>query len=469
MQVLLIYPDICPYSRQYHHGIGYLSAMLKSGGHSTFLLHLKNDISERRLVQKIGALKPDLIAISTTAQQFPYARKYARSIKQHFPTPIICGGIHPTLSPDEVISSECIDIVCVGEGEYTLLELAEALERRKDICKIADLWVKREGLIYQNPRRPLLQDLDKLPFPDREIFGPPTILRGKRIADVIAGRGCPYDCTYCCNHGLRKVYSGLGKFLRYRSVANVLLEIQKLRTEYGVQKINFDDETFTLNHSWLRQFCGRYASEIGLPFGCNARVETLNREILGLLKESGCEVLRIGIESGNEWLRREVLHRNMTNEQIKAAFDMAHEVGLNTLAFNMIGIPFETPEMAEETIALNRQIDPNQIQCSVFFPYPGTHLYQVCKAHDFLTLARKSSYFQEGSVLNLPTLSNKQIVNYQRKIWELILKKELQNRRFLRPVFSGLSTVLGERLTFRLANLVKWRLDTLARFLRRIE
>lgn len=470
MKVLFIYPDIALYSRRYQQGVGYLSAVLKKAGHTTSLLHLEKDVSSKWLLAQVERFAPDLVGISIITHQFAYARKYAGWIKTAFPgIPIICGGVHPTLWPQEVISESGIDIICLGEGEGPLLELVTRLEARIDFQDVPGLWVKQGGEIIRNPRPPLLQDLDQLPFPDREVFDFPRILRRwSGVADVISGRGCPYNCTYCCSPSLRKLSSGLGKFIRRRSVARVIQEIHELASRYPVKKINFDDDTFALDLNWIQEFRKYYPREIGLPFTCNARVEPLNRDMLSELKEAGCDTLYIGVESGSERLRREVLHRNMTNEHIATVFATAHKMGLKTFAYNMIGFPFETPELAEETVALNRKINPTKIQISTLYPYPGTELYRLCQEHGFLTPESKDSYFSEGSVLRLPSFSNEQIIHYHQVMWDLKLKKEIETRRFLRPIFTALKVVLGEHLTLRLGNWVRRRMPDLEWFLRKI-
>jgi len=471
MRVLFIYPDITLYSRRYQQGVGYLSAVLKKAGHRTFLLHLQKDVSAKWLLGQVERFNPDLIAISTTTNQFPYARKCAGWIKTAHPTtPTIYGGVHPTLQPDEVISDPATDMVCIGEGEYPLLELVGRLESGKDILDIPGLWVKRDGQIYRNPRPPLLQDLDQLPFPDREVFDFPLILRRwSGVADFISGRGCPYNCTYCCSPSLRNLSAGLGKFIRRRSVVGVIAEIQQVVSHYKVKKINFDDDTFTIDLNWIREFRQLYPREIGLPFNCNARVETLSREMLTELKAAGGDILFIGVESGSEWLRQEVLQRKMTNEQIVTAFATAHEMGLKTFAYNMVGLPLETPEMAEETIALNRQINPTKIQITTFYPYPGTELYRLCQERGYLSPEDKDSYFGEGSSLNLPTMSSRQIIGYHRAMWDLKLRRELESRRLLRPIFAVLKLLMGERRALRLGNLVRKRLPKLEWFLRGLD
>ena len=170
MKVLFIYPDICIASGRFQEGIGYMSAVLKKAGHSTSLLHIEKELSRKELWDSVGSFAPDLIGFSATTNQYPYVEQYAGWVKERFDVPIVCGGIHPTMSPEEVIADKHIDMVCIGEGEYPLLELADGLENGKNICGIKNLWVKEAGTVHRNEMRPLIANLDELPFPDRDLF-----------------------------------------------------------------------------------------------------------------------------------------------------------------------------------------------------------------------------------------------------------------------------------------------------------
>ncbi len=422
LKVLFIYPDVWAYGGDFYYGIAYMSAVLKSSGHQASLLHVTREISKKKFVHEVKRIGPDLVGFTSTSNQFPYVKLFATWIKGTFDLPVVCGGIHSTLRPDEVISCDEIDIACVGEGEYPLLELANAMESGNMLDKIHNLWIKKGGTIIRNPLRQLISDLDVLPLADREIFQYEKILNRKGgAADFIAGRGCPYGCTYCCNHALRKIYEGHGPYVRIRSVRNVIDEIKNVKDKFGslIKAINFDDDTFTLFHKWVREFCEVYGREFDLPFACNARADTVNREILTLLKKAGCDTIRIGIESGSEWLRLGALKRQMTNEQIISACKAVHEVGLKLHVFNMIGLPYETPSMIEETIKLNRLVAPNRVQTSVFYPYPKTELYEICERNGFLTDKHKKSYFDEGTTLHLSTLTQGQINEYYTTFREL--------------------------------------------------
>ncbi len=457
MKVLFIYTDICTGSGRFQQGIACMSSVLKQDGHETSLLHITEQPSKERLRRAISSIAPHLIGFSTTTNQYAYIKLFSRWIKERFDVPIVCGGAHPTLVPDEVISDDNIDIVCLGEGEYSLLELANGLENDTDITRIQGLWVKLGRKVYRNPIRPLIQNLDDLPFPDRDLFGYETMLRRFwYTADFMTGRGCPYDCSYCCNHSFRKLYRDKGKYVRRRSVGNVLAEIDYVTKRYQVERINFDDDTFTLDRAWIKEFCQSYATKSGLPFTCNARPETLSQEVITDLKTAGCELLQIGIESGNEYLRRQVLRRNITNEDIIRTFEDVRQAGIATYSFNMVGLPFETPEMAEETIKLNQRVNPDDLQVSIFYPYPGTELYRVCEENDLLAPAHKASYFDEGVTLKQSSMTEAETIAYYRRLNQLSLEKMVQSRSpLVFALYKVARSVFGQGLTYKLLKLAR--------------
>ncbi|MFH1085735.1 MAG: radical SAM protein [Chloroflexota bacterium] len=417
MRVLFVYSDIsgAEYygARKYYAGIGSLSAVLKAAGHRTALLYLQRELDADEFVAQAQALAPDLVAFSATTHQYPYIERYARRLKERRPGLFtLCGGTHPTLVPDQVAASSAFDAVCVGEGEYPLRDLTEHLERGQGPDGIANLWVRHGDAVTPHPMRPLIADLDELTFADREVFEYDRLLAANDgWVDLISGRGCPYNCSYCCNHALRRRYGGLGHYVRSRGVGHILAEVRALRARYAVKTLNFQDDVFTLDRDWVLAFCQAYAAECDLPFWVNSRVEQLlDPEVVGALAKAHCVGVRIGIENGNEELRTSVLRRRMSNADIIAAVRLAKEAGLKIYTTNMIGVPGETPETIEETIALNRALSPDEFQFSVFYPYPMTALYDTCVAQNLIKPgAELTSYYGKESVLHLPTLSDAEL------------------------------------------------------------
>jgi len=377
------------------------------------LLYLQEELAPDAFVADVEARHPDLVAFSTTTHQYAYIERYARALKEAHPELVtLCGGVHVTLVPDQVVASPGFDVVCIGEGEYALLDLVQRLESGEDYADVPNLWLQRNGKVIRNPLRPLIRDLDELPYGDRDMFGYDEILAANDgWVDLMSGRGCPYNCTFCCNHALKQTYTGLGPYVRFRSVEHVIGEIHQLKARYAVKTLNFQDDIFTLNTKWTKAFCAAYAREFDYPFWINSRVERMqDEEMIQALAGAGCVGIRIGVENGVEQLRTEVLSRVMSNDQILSAAHLAQRHGLKIYTTNMIGIPGETAESIAATIDLNRQIAPDEYQFTVFYPYPLTRLGESSVAQGLMRPEHEvDSYFGRRSALQLPTLSDKEL------------------------------------------------------------
>lgn len=418
MRLLFLYANIG--TGNIHHfliGLASISAVLKGKGHQTALLAIDKKIGPEELMRKVDQFSPDIIGITTTTNQWSFARTFAGWIKERRNIPVLCGGIHPTLAPREVIECPEVDYVCIGEGEYPTVDLLERLQAGKDPHGIANIWSKVDGRPGPMPTvRPLISDLDSLPFIDRDVFNYGSLLKNKGgEAELMAGRGCPYNCTYCCNNALAKVYSDQKhNLIRWRSQENVIKELRLIIDRYDIKRFYFQDDTFTLSHKWVKEFCRLYSSEFKLPFKVWIRVESVNEEVLSTLRAAGCDTLLIGVESGSEKLRREVLNRRMTNDQIIKTFKLAHDLGFITWSFNIIGFPGETKEMLKETIKINRTIMPNHVQTSIFYPFPGTDLYEFCKNNGLLTHLHKKSFFETKSTIKLTAMTKWELAFYSK-------------------------------------------------------
>lgn len=427
MNVTFIFPDLNvfsqfsgDYSGIFAHGIGLLSAVLKKNGHRTFLLHCTKDINKEQLFQAIETQKPQLVAFSSLSHQFPYVEKWSKWLKEKYDIPTICGGVHATVDPEEVIKAEGIDMLCRGEGEHALLELCEKMSANADISGIKNIWLKKGPGVIKNEVRPLENDLDELPFPDRKLFDYHALYDYKiRMLTVSASRGCPFNCSYCCNHQYQKLYPN--NYVRFRSVENVLSEIEEALGWYtDVEFINFIDDTLCMDKNWLAEFCDKFPKKFNLRFHGNSRVNFLNDEVFSLLKKGGCERLDVGIESGNSYMRQQILKRNISDEQIAKAFESAKKFGIKLSAYNMIGCPFETAEMILETIKLNARVKPYSSHNAIFQPYPNTEAYQLCVDNNFISEKKVSAFFKE-SVLEQPQLGKRQILFFSR-FFSIIMK-----------------------------------------------
>lgn len=378
-------------------GISYVSSMLLSRGHRTSLLVLGSNSGRRQNERLIaGALRdfrPEVACYTAVASQYRFISGTARRIRERQPGIFsVIGGVHTTLKPGEILSEESpYDALCVGEGEHPAAELCGQLAQGRTPGGIPNLWIRRSGGDSEkNPPRPFLQDLDSLPFPDRAMWKPWIHDSPGAEVAVLLGRGCPFDCSYCCNHAIRK--TAPGKYVRTRSAANVVAELELIRDTFpGRRRIYFEVESVALDKTWLFGFCEALAafnSRSGCRFAyrSNFRVsrESADEKVFAALKSAAFDKLNIGLESGSERVRREILRRNYTNREFLDTVAAARKHGLQISLFNMIGLPGETFEDHLETVKMNRECQPEEHSTSIFFPYPGTDLYDECLRRGFI-------------------------------------------------------------------------------------
>lgn len=423
MRILLVYPDIVGTLEQ-PIGLMYISAILKFRGHETALFDfsgytLRNSGDREReikrdFIYKIKTFDPDIIGFSVVSPLFQRAKTYARLAKELCDAKILFGGAHPTVEPMGTIKEPVIDFVCVGEGEEAVAELVSRIEENGDIANIENIWSKDKGQFKQNPVRPLVQDLDSLPYVDRALLDQHYRQGRIRAASFITSRGCPYACAFCHNPYLQELYKGKGRFIRFRKPENVIAEIQNVLSQYNVEHITFSDDSFTLRKDRLLEFCELYRKEVGLPYICQARVDAMDEEVLMMLKESGCSLVSIGIEAGNDTVRNEVLNKALPRDKILKGVELAKQVGLRVGSFNMVGVPTETESTIWDTINLNREIAPDIMNTLIFMPLKGSPLHKVCEENNYIRKEPTThlEYAFESSTLKLPTISGKKLFAY---------------------------------------------------------
>lgn len=402
----------------YPTGIGALSAFLKNNGHHTKLLNIVTDkpkIEEHyldRIEKELNDFRPKVVGFTVFETGFHWLKQICDFIKKIDPSIItVAGGYYPTLAPEEVISCESLDIICRGEGEHALLELVDNLENNREIKAIRNLWVKIEGEVYRNEVGPLIENLDDLPFWDREMFDYQSHIdfakKGRRNVKVMASRGCPYRCTYCSNAYFKGIYPNKDKYLRIRSVDHLIEELLRLKSAYDFDYVGFHDDNLTLFPDWLVEFSKKYREKIKLPFYCAARVETCTDKILNYLKKAGCFMVLIGIESGDEQYRKELMKREMTNKLIVDACRRIKEQGMLLWTFNMVGMPRESKKQLLRTVWLNWKIGPDFAMTSVFYPFKGTEMGDRAYREGLVSLNKKGTVasYAKDSILDLPDIS----------------------------------------------------------------
>ncbi|MFH1464981.1 MAG: radical SAM protein [Pseudomonadota bacterium] len=376
-------------------GVCALAGVLLRAGHEVRLFVGMNTAS---LARRVAAWRPLIAGFPLMTGNQAWALRAARAIRGRWPAHVILGGVHPTFFP-EIVREDGVDAVCRGEGEDALLTLAGRLERGEGVADIPNLWVKQGGVVHENPMAPLRQDLDALPAPDHGLYHR-AAPRAQKI--VMTTRGCPFSCTYCHNVGMRELTRGLGTWFRTRSVGSVMAELREIKARHHPRSMHFADDIFGTDVAWLREFSGRYRAEIGLPFYCMLHLHLVTEESARLLAEAGCFFVGVGIESGSERVRRELLHRPGRSEELVRAAGLLRDRGIALRTNNMVGLPGESLDEMLETLAINQRIQPRDAVCRFFTPYPGTALARYAVEHGFLdagSVAAVPATFSKGSLL----------------------------------------------------------------------
>lgn len=447
MKVLFVYPNVHNASR-INLGIAYLSACLKKAGHQvklfdTTFYRIKGQLSDDELREKnlqitgpdlsqygvhyksdhalledfhalIREYNPDILALGCVDATYFSGRSLIKTIRDKKIFTIV-GGPRVTADPDSIIEEDWVDAVCIGEGEYAMVELCNRMDMGSDISNIKNIWIKSDRTIMRNSQGPLA-DLNTLPIPDWDVYNQMHLIRpfaGKvyKMGCFDMSRGCPYKCTYCAN----ELFANLGdekskKFFRQKRPETIINEIKWQVNKYNLNFVNFYDDFFPTSE-YVYEFCELY-KEIGLPFSVNMRPEFVKKETIRCMVDVGLRNVAIGIESGDYEYRKKVLSRNYKNEAVIKAFEIIREHNIRSSSFNMIGLPFETRESIFKTIELNRAAKPSSATICYFYPYRGTTLRDICVKEGFFDPKDEDNIdigHRTCSALTMPTISKEEV------------------------------------------------------------
>jgi|WetSurMetagenome_2_1015567.scaffolds.fasta_scaffold05784_2 anaerobic magnesium-protoporphyrin IX monomethyl ester cyclase len=363
--------------------------------HSIFFKQLnENNTMDREtesevqsLIGLLRRLNPILVGLSVRSTYFQLAACLSARIRHEIGCTVLWGGVHVTISPEECLDHA--DALCLGEGEETLVELAGRVSDNAAWVGIANLWFKRNGEVVRHALRPLIHDLDSLPFPDflcadkylidKGQCRPLPDHAGRSFYWIMTSRGCPFSCTYCSNNALRRVYKDCGSYMRRRTVENVLEELALARKNFpNLSFVCFEDDVFTFDLSWIRRFQARYKEEIGLPFFCYCHPEMVTDEVIGLLRASGATSMTMGIQSGSERIRRDLFHRLGTNEEIVRAAHVLHRHGIACSYDIIMDNPLEDEQDRRQTLDLLLALPrPFELHTTTLTHFPQTDLTRL--------------------------------------------------------------------------------------------
>jgi radical SAM superfamily enzyme YgiQ (UPF0313 family) len=393
-------------------GLAYLAAYVRGKNEVKIVDALSLDYNQEELKNEIKNFKPDIIGISAFAT--PASNKVyedamlGKSVNPN--TIVVVGGAHATFTAKEMLN-ECkaIDVVVIGEGEETFKELVNTIKEGKNLKDVEGIVFRQGRKIIENPKRQMIKNLDKLPFPAYDLLPIEKYKVGKiRFATIITSRGCPFRCIFCSSSEI------VGKIWRARSVKNIMQELKMLNKNYDVREIEFLDDLFTFDIKRTKDFCNALKkSKMNISWSCSSRADIIvrNPEIANYLKEAGCHTIYVGAESGSQKILN-IIGKGITTEQVRECVKIVKRAGIKILLSFVIGIPGETHADIEKTIRFSREVKPDFVQFTICTPYPGTPLYYEAKKKGLLLSENWEDYNVMKPVMKLEHVSTDELKNY---------------------------------------------------------
>lgn len=339
------------------------------------------------VIDEIVDQRPDLLAFSVLTASYQWSLRVAAAVKARTGVPVIFGGVHPSAVPDICLENPCVDFVCVGEGDVAIVELCAALadgahRPREPIANLR--WIDG-GRSVVGPAAPFIPDLDVLPYFDKDVW------RGKiRIADTwmtMSSRGCPYRCTFCFNNFFAKIPGkGGGKYLRQRSIDHMMGELVEAKAGWGIRRVDFEDDIFTVDKAWIRDFLAEYRREIDLPFQCLVHPRFVDDDIARWLRDSGCQHVQMGVQSVDEDYKRHQLLRMEKDSHLRNALASLRDHDVDLKLDHILGLPGEPLRAQELARELYSEFPPRRIQTFWLVHLPGVELTKGALADGVLSV-----------------------------------------------------------------------------------
>ena len=385
--------------------IGQLGAILRREGHQVglaFSRHLFDDRYFLRIpalaklfdddddvVEQVVRFRPDVVCFSALTVNYRWMVDVARQVKDACGAVTVFGGVHPSAVPEVVLEEECIDYVCIGEGDVALPQLLAELRHgplQRAMPNIA--FRGPDGAVVRGTQLGFFQDLDLLPGFEKDLW-----LDHVRVDSwylTMSSRGCPYRCTFCFNNFFAKLGGSdrqkAGKYVRQRSVDHFLAELRDAKRRYGISLVDIQDDIFTVDVAWLREFSPRYRREVGVPFACLSHPHFIDAEKVQLLKDAGCVWVQMGIQSVDEEYRHQIKRHEKQN-RIEQAMELFQRAGIELKTDHMFGLPGEAPEAQQKALELYRQHDIGRIGTYWLCYTPGTEIVEAGMREGLVTEA----------------------------------------------------------------------------------
>jgi len=364
-------------------GIAYIAGYLEAKQIPVRIIDAAAEgISSESVAQQISVSGDNIVGVTLLTTTFSSVARLIHEVRSKNPDClIVIGGPHASALPERtLLEIPEADIVCIGEGEITMAEIAEC-QAASHLSQVKGICFRRESEIVRTQPRPFIKDLDSIPPPARHLLPIEKYhLTASRVSGdafcptIIVARGCPFSCTYCSRT--------FGRTFRAHSIDRIILEIRGLIDRYGVKQVNIEADTLTVKKSFLRDLCmAMIDSGINrlIKWTCESRVDTVDADSLDLMKRAGCWQISYGVETGSQRLL-DLINKGVTLKQVEDAFRMTKKAGMTIRGFFMLGLPTETRKESMATIAFAKKIDPLWAQFTITVPYPGTQMFKVLEA-----------------------------------------------------------------------------------------
>lgn len=412
----------------------------------------------QQIKEEIAKTRPDILGITCPTPTMGHVFKIAEIAKKEVNPncAVVAGGIHPTVLPKETIQNPFIDFVVIGEGEITFYEMVKTLaEKRTDFQNIDGLCFKKDGEIFITKPRNLIQNLDEIPLPARDLFNlslyrsaPTKKVSSEPAGPILTSRGCAFNCIHCISRSI------WGRMVRFRSVDNVIKEMEECIVKYGIKEFNIYDDTFTLNNERAMKICDEIIKRKWKIWWISfSRVNTVTAELAATMKEAGCRKISFGLESGSQKIL-DIMRKNATLDMARRAVDIVRKQGIRAHASFMLGNVGETRETVRETINFAKSLDLDNATFFITSPFPGTELYEIAKKEGFITPETRWEEFapltNASPILVQKNLTKEELVWWQKKAFKefyfrpkyIIYKfkqlKEMNPIDFIKMLFEGL-------------------------------
>ena len=416
-------------------GLAYLAAVLEKNEHEITVIDCPAmGMDQNELQRKLESFKPDIIGITSMTPTIQSTLQSARVGREACPEATIAvGGPHATFMDKQILADEAaVNVVVRGEGEQTLLELATNASEPRNFQNIKGITFRKGEDTIQTPNRPAIQNLDDLPYPAYNQFAlQKYLLYGKLFLPMITSRGCPFQCSFCTTSRI------FGKEYRARSPKNIVDELEYIKNVYHADSFTFYDDTLTLDKNRIFKICDEIkAKKIGIPWDCQTRVDQVSKEILAKMKETNCQQVFFGVESGCQTIL-DAVNKRTTVEQNEKAIRMAKEAGLFVSISIIIGYPGETRELRKQTLDFIRRAEPDDVYLCVATPYPGTELRRVVEQMGLKMSTDWSRYDTVTPVFENPNLSDEEVKDLRKNFYDSYYSPKYVLRHMFQRNFYG--------------------------------